>query len=303
MIKGITIVSLWVLDQVAAKAFYVQRLGFEVTTDVDLDNGMRWLTIRPPGNPGQDLLLMEAAHSMLDPDTAAQVRALVAKGALSPGVMGTTDCLADHALLAGRGVPFVQPPAQRPYGVEAVMRDDSGTGSASQSARAPGMDCDGLASAPPGPALCPPAPVALSRALAAPPVGLSRRRSAPNRAPCPRNRSVMAMPIGGHRPVVQMSARRSTPAAKTTTSTPSPDESHPCARVRRPRSMSGGPGRLLRRRVGHVGQDQVGFELADARGLPLRLQRTAGRDGGAQPKAAVAHRCRRWRRRRRSDAP
>ena len=28
--------------------------------------------------------------------------------------------------LAGRGVEFTQPPSERPYGIEAVMRDDSG---------------------------------------------------------------------------------------------------------------------------------------------------------------------------------
>jgi len=126
VIKGITIVSVWVLDQDSAKDFYVNKLGFELTNDIVLDNGMRWLTVRPPGYQGQDLLLMDPDHSMLDPDTAAQVRALVAKGALSPGVMGTTDCRADHAALADKGVTFVQPPADRPYGVEALMRDDSG---------------------------------------------------------------------------------------------------------------------------------------------------------------------------------
>ncbi len=53
-------------------------------------------------------------------------RALVAKGALSPGVMGTTDCKGDYAALAERGVEFTQEPAERPYGIEAIMRDDSG---------------------------------------------------------------------------------------------------------------------------------------------------------------------------------
>jgi hypothetical protein len=28
--------------------------------------------------------------------------------------------------LAERGVEFTQPPAERPYGIEAIMRDDSG---------------------------------------------------------------------------------------------------------------------------------------------------------------------------------
>jgi catechol 2,3-dioxygenase-like lactoylglutathione lyase family enzyme len=126
MITGISIVSVWVLDQDAAKEFYETKLGFTVTTDVTMDNGMRWLTVRPPGSQTQELVLMDPLHSMLDEETAQQVRALVAKGALSPGVMATSDCKGDYDTLAGRGVEFTQEPAERPYGVEAVMRDDSG---------------------------------------------------------------------------------------------------------------------------------------------------------------------------------
>jgi hypothetical protein len=40
--------------------------------------------------------------------------------------MATTDCHADHGVLSGRGVEFTQPPAERPYGIEAVLPDDSG---------------------------------------------------------------------------------------------------------------------------------------------------------------------------------
>jgi catechol 2,3-dioxygenase-like lactoylglutathione lyase family enzyme len=126
MITGISIVSVWVLDQEAAKEFYTKQLGFECTNDITMDNGMRWLTVRPPGSTNQELVLMDPSHSMLDAETAEQVRALVAKGALSPGVMSTTDCHGDHAQLVERGVEFTQPPADRPYGVEAIMRDDSG---------------------------------------------------------------------------------------------------------------------------------------------------------------------------------
>jgi catechol 2,3-dioxygenase-like lactoylglutathione lyase family enzyme len=126
MITGISIVSVWVLDQDSAKDFYAGKLGFTVTNDIKLDNGMRWLTVRPPGSEGQELVLIDPLHSMLDEETAQQVRALVAKGALSPGVMATSDCKADHAELAARGVEFTSEPAERPYGVEALMRDDSG---------------------------------------------------------------------------------------------------------------------------------------------------------------------------------
>jgi catechol 2,3-dioxygenase-like lactoylglutathione lyase family enzyme len=126
VITGISIVSVWVLDQDAAKEFYVDKLGFTCTNDISLEGGMRWLTVRPPGSDGQELLLMDPARSMLDEETARQVRALVAKGALSPGVMATTDCARDHAGLSERGVEFTQAPAKRPYGVEAILRDDSG---------------------------------------------------------------------------------------------------------------------------------------------------------------------------------
>ena len=136
MITGISLVSVWVLDQDAAKEFYTEQLGCELTNDIQLENGMRWLTVRPQGSSSQELLLMDPAHSMLDGETARLVRDLVAKGALSPGVMTTTDCRGDHARLAARGVEFTQPAADRANGVEAVLRDNSGTGSASPSVRA-----------------------------------------------------------------------------------------------------------------------------------------------------------------------
>jgi catechol 2,3-dioxygenase-like lactoylglutathione lyase family enzyme len=114
-----------VLDQDAAKAFYTERLGFEVRTDVTMD-GFRWLTVGPPEQPEVELILM-------DPDTmprangdSSALRDLIAKGMMGTGVMGTDDCRATYEELKGRGVTFLQEPAERPYGVEAVFRDDSG---------------------------------------------------------------------------------------------------------------------------------------------------------------------------------
>ena len=126
MINGIRIVSVWVLDQESAMKFYTEKLGFELTNDITFDNGMRWMTVRPPGATDQEFLLMDPSHSMLDAQTAEQVRALVAKGALSPGVMSTSDCRGDYEKLVARGVEFLQPPTERPYGIEALLRDDSG---------------------------------------------------------------------------------------------------------------------------------------------------------------------------------
>jgi catechol 2,3-dioxygenase-like lactoylglutathione lyase family enzyme len=132
MIKGISHVSMYVLDQDSAKAFYTQKLGFEVRNDVVMGEGfegagagLRWLTVSPPGQPDVEIILADCAMGH-DPSTADELRALVAKGALGTGVMATDDCQKTYEELSSRGVVFLQEPALRPYGIEAVFRDDSG---------------------------------------------------------------------------------------------------------------------------------------------------------------------------------
>ena len=128
MITGLSIVTVWVLDRDSAKRFYTEQLGFTLTNDIELESGMRWLTVRPPGGGNQELLLLDPMHSMLDEESAQQVRTLIAKGALSPGVMATSDCKGDHATLADRGVEFIQEPIERYGRVDANFRDPSGNG-------------------------------------------------------------------------------------------------------------------------------------------------------------------------------
>ena len=57
---------------------------------------------------------------------ADAVRALVAKGSLGGGVFETADCQKTYEELSAKGVTFLQDPAERPYGIEALFRDDSG---------------------------------------------------------------------------------------------------------------------------------------------------------------------------------
>jgi predicted enzyme related to lactoylglutathione lyase len=54
------------------------------------------------------------------------VRALVAKGVLGPGAFDVDDCAGTFAELSERGVTFLSEPAERPYGIEATLRDNSG---------------------------------------------------------------------------------------------------------------------------------------------------------------------------------
>jgi len=124
MITTLSHTTIWVLDQDEARDFYVDKLGFEVQIDRSMD-GFRWLTVTPPGS-GHELILLEPGPPMMDEETAAQVRAFVAKGVLGPGVLRTDDCAATYEQLRERGVTFLSEPAERFYGVEATLRDNSG---------------------------------------------------------------------------------------------------------------------------------------------------------------------------------
>ncbi len=132
MIKGLSHTCVYVLDQDAAKTFYTDKLGMEVRSDVTMEAefegagaGFRWLTVGPAGQPDVEIILADCGMGQ-DPETAQQLRGLVAKGALGHGVLRTDDCQKDYEDLSARGVVFLQEPSERPYGVEAVLRDDSG---------------------------------------------------------------------------------------------------------------------------------------------------------------------------------
>ena len=125
MLKRLSHVNVFVLDQDRAKQFYTETLGFEVRTDVSMD-GFRWLTVGPPDQPDLNILLARPAPPMFSEEDAELLRGLIAKGSMAGGVLETDDCRATYAELKARGVEFLQEPAERPYGVEALFRDDSG---------------------------------------------------------------------------------------------------------------------------------------------------------------------------------
>jgi len=125
MITKLTHSTVWVLDQDAALEFYTGVLGFEVRTDASMDT-FRWLTVGPPSQPDFELILAVPGPPMLDPESAEQIRAMVAKGALGAGVFATDDCRRSYEELKTRGVTFLTGPTERQYGIEATLRDNSG---------------------------------------------------------------------------------------------------------------------------------------------------------------------------------
>src|SRR3954447_8561905 len=125
----VTTVNVWVHDQEEALAFYTGKLGMELRDDITLPEmgDFRWLTVGPVGQPDIAVVLMAIPGAPLfDPETAEQVRDLVAKGAAGTLFLTTDDCQASYEELSARGVEFTEAPEERPYGIDSAFRDPSG---------------------------------------------------------------------------------------------------------------------------------------------------------------------------------
>ncbi|MBB5746909.1 VOC family protein [Brevundimonas variabilis] len=108
--------SLLVRDYDEAIAFYVGKLGFDLTEDTDLGGGKRWVRVTPKG--GQTSLLLALAS------TDAQ-RAQV--GDQAGGrvwlFLQTDDLMRDHADWSAKGVHFREAPRHESYGKVVVFED------------------------------------------------------------------------------------------------------------------------------------------------------------------------------------
>ncbi|WP_233868950.1 VOC family protein [Paraburkholderia adhaesiva] len=127
MNEGISVVGVYVDDQDEALAFYVDKLGFRVHTDVR--NGpYRWLTVQHPDQPTFQLGLFTPGAPVHDEATAKTLRAMVAKGAMPPLILAVADCRDSYAELKAKGVEFTQEPMDRYGSVDASFRDPAGNG-------------------------------------------------------------------------------------------------------------------------------------------------------------------------------
>ena len=125
----ISTAQLWVHDQDEALAFYTEKLGFQVQSDVTLPemDGFRWLTVSPPGQEDVAVVLMAIpGPPVMDEGTTRQVEELMAKGFAGTVFLTTEDCRGDYERLKALGVEFTEAPEERPYGIDCGFRDPSG---------------------------------------------------------------------------------------------------------------------------------------------------------------------------------
>ncbi len=125
MITNVSLVTVYCLDQDQARDFYVDVLGFTPRTDVTMGEGFRWVTVGHPSQPELELTLMTPGPPLSD-EAATFVRRQLENGSMGGVGLHVDDCRKTFEDLSAKGVVFVQEPAERPYGVEAVMRDVSG---------------------------------------------------------------------------------------------------------------------------------------------------------------------------------
>jgi catechol 2,3-dioxygenase-like lactoylglutathione lyase family enzyme len=125
MFDAVTHYSIWVTDQDEALEFYVDKLGLEIHTDVQLDF-MRWLTVSVPDRPDQQIILAPLAPPIIDPANADRARDLLSKGFMGNLILSTPNCRDTYKRLLAAGVEFTQEPVEQPYGIECVARDPFG---------------------------------------------------------------------------------------------------------------------------------------------------------------------------------
>ena len=125
MITNISLVTVYCLDQDAARDYYVDVLGFEPRTDITMGEGFRWITVGHPSQPELEVTLMTPGPP-LEPDAADFIRRQLEAGQMGGLGLRVDDCRKTFEELSAKGVTFLQEPSDLPYGVEAVMRDVSG---------------------------------------------------------------------------------------------------------------------------------------------------------------------------------
>ena len=126
MITNISITDVWVKDIDASKAFYIDVLGFVEHTDITLGDGSyRWCTVMHPSQPELEVCLTLPGPPYSPEMVAGIYRALDEGGTFALGV-NVDDCRKTYDDLRAKGVEFINAPEDRPYGVEAICRDNSG---------------------------------------------------------------------------------------------------------------------------------------------------------------------------------
>ena len=119
MINRVGTVCLFVSDQQRAKAFYTEKMGFELKTEAPLYPGAAsmWISVLPKGSETEIILY-------LPDENWAHYQQVVGK---SQGItLDITDMETVAADLKKKGVTFSSEPDKQPWGTYATIVDSEG---------------------------------------------------------------------------------------------------------------------------------------------------------------------------------
>ncbi|MCL6631895.1 MAG: VOC family protein [Alicyclobacillus herbarius] len=102
-----------VADQDRALKFYTEKLGCEVLTDQPFGNGSRWIEVAWPGR--------ETAFVLFTPPGMSD-----RVGGFAMASLSTDNIDEVYKEFTARGVEFVEPPTDQPWGRQAIFKDSEG---------------------------------------------------------------------------------------------------------------------------------------------------------------------------------
>jgi catechol 2,3-dioxygenase-like lactoylglutathione lyase family enzyme len=118
VIQSLAHVALVVRDYDEAISFFTKTLNFVLVQDqYQPAQDKRWVVVAPPGSRGASLLLARASKSEQEPFIGNQAGGRVFL------FLSTDDLWRDYHEMSNRGVRFVRPPSEEPYGIVAVFED------------------------------------------------------------------------------------------------------------------------------------------------------------------------------------
>jgi catechol 2,3-dioxygenase-like lactoylglutathione lyase family enzyme len=113
MIQHVKHVTVAVKDQDRAVKFYTEKLGFEVVVDVPFSDTQRWIELKIPGAETQVVLF-----------TAPGEEYRIGKPS---NVIFTSENIAQsYEELKRKGVEFLHPPKEEPWGTYTLFKDPDG---------------------------------------------------------------------------------------------------------------------------------------------------------------------------------
>lgn len=118
MIEAVATICIFVSDQDRAKAFYTEKLGFELREDAPMGPS-RWIAVAPAGARTEVILYK------MDENWEHYRQVMGKSQAITFNV---TDMAATHADLKAKGVRITQEPDVQPWGTFMMILDEDDNG-------------------------------------------------------------------------------------------------------------------------------------------------------------------------------